>query len=87
MSLSEADDETPSPIMRWCVLSAIQPQNVPPKRALPQNSIHAHWKPPYPPTGSVEKYVVRLGVNNTDGKFGDSEVIWRRRIEVGDCRK
>ena len=47
-----------------------------------QNSIHAHWRPPHPPTGRVEKYVVRLGINNTDGKFGDSEVIWRRRIEV-----
>ena len=48
----------------------------------PQNSVHVHWRPPYPPTGRVEKYVVRVGINNTDGKFGDSEVIWRHRIEV-----
>ena len=53
----------------------------------PQNSIHAHWRPPYPPTGRVEKYVVRVGINNTDGKFGDSEVIWRHRIEVRSACK
>ena len=58
-----------------CILMIIDHPN-------PQNSIHVHWRPPYPPTGRVEKYVVRVGINNTDGKFGDSEVIWRHRIEV-----
>ena len=43
------------------------------------SSVHLSWAPPYPPTGKVEKYIMRIGVN---GSSSQSAVIWRRRAEI-----
>ena len=43
------------------------------------NSVHLSWSPPYPPTGRVEMYVMRIGVN---GSSKNAPVNWQRREEI-----
>jgi hypothetical protein len=46
-----------------------------------QNSIHVHWKPPYPPTGEVDRFVVRVGINSTDGQGGPVDWLHRNVVQ------
>ena len=57
--------------------SAVKPLPPTDVRLTPaQNSIRAHWRPAYPPTGKVTRYVVKVGVNNT------GNVVWKKEHKV-----
>ena len=49
----------------WAMTEPTKPE--PPKdiKLIPEeNSMRIQWMPPYPPTGNVEKYEIRIGTRN-----------------------